>query len=403
MGRGDGGGGGGGGSARASSPRGNREWRRPGFPREWPRRVRASAADRASSDWQASSALASKCSSRSSSISSAIRSRSSDSASSSARLDFSSSRRDALSSSRRGWIEQVANLLSHRLEQARGLDAAKQFLRKHLFCHPCTAAIASIRTFIASCDRSSSSHVLNTLLAKSARCLGCCCWARRGYQTGGRTRRSHHGSACACRPFFVLVASLGRSLESRIAQRSRKCIHILEAQHVPSWDQAFRARRRSCFPERVVERSCRNSTRTERRAPDAHAACSCGDRPGGLAHRCDRTSQRPLALSELLIRSGAWRAAQPRPGAKGKGLIASAKAAGGAAGSGTMAALALKSTGSHQTTASAHQFIALELRKEDKKLARLAKLHKPEIYVRIRPLATEGGHAEDGTVLTSSP
>ena len=28
-----------------------------------------------------------------------------------------------------------------------------------------------------------------------------------------------------------------------------------------------------------------------------------------------------------------------------------------------------------------------------------AGLHKPDIYVRIRPLAAEGGHAEDGTML----
>ena len=29
-----------------------------------------------------------------------------------------------------------------------------------------------------------------------------------------------------------------------------------------------------------------------------------------------------------------------------------------------------------------------------------AGLHRPNVYVRIRPLASEGGHAEDGTVLT---
>lgn len=88
------------------------------------------------------------------------------------------------------------------------------------------------------------------------------------------------------------------------------------------------------------------------------------------------------------------------PGSKvGTGLIASAKAAGGAAGSGTMAAFALKPTGSNQTTASAASSSS-GAASSAKKPARSAKLHKPEIYVRIRPLATEGGHAEDGTVLT---
>ena len=64
------------------------------------------------------------------------------------------------------------------------------------------------------------------------------------------------------------------------------------------------------------------------------------------------------------------------PAAKGKGLIATAKEeakASSAAGSGSNAVASLK---------------------------KKPGLHKPDVYVRIRPLAAEGGHAEDGTVLT---
>ena len=85
---------------------------------------------------------------------------------------------------------------------------------------------------------------------------------------------------------------------------------------------------------------------------------------------------------------------------KGKGLISSAKdeantsAAGAAAG------------GAKAAAAGGGVKAALELRKDafgDGVITApkaKANLHEPDIFVRIRPLATEGGHAEDGTVLT---
>ena len=73
---------------------------------------------------------------------------------------------------------------------------------------------------------------------------------------------------------------------------------------------------------------------------------------------------------------------------KGKGLIAAAKedAKTKAAGGGAKAALVLK-----------------KLTKADavpSEVPLKAGLHRPDVYVRVRPLAAEGGHSEDGTVLT---
>ena len=73
---------------------------------------------------------------------------------------------------------------------------------------------------------------------------------------------------------------------------------------------------------------------------------------------------------------------------------ASSKSA--AAGSGAKAAGKAKgliTAAAKEEAASAKAVIAL-------KKSALAALHKPDVFVRIRPLAIEGGHAEDGTVLT---